>query len=141
MLYLSDHLMPVAWEVQLINQSEITIARCSLFTQFADHEHGYLLGDGLYDVNALYDQAAEKGLQLIAPRKRKAKGLGHHRHSPFRLKGLSILLSDEGCKLLKAHKQMEREFSQLIGFGGGLTCLPTWVRRLHRVRMWVWGSC
>jgi hypothetical protein len=33
--------------------------------------------------------------------------------------------------------QIEREFGSLTSFGGGLVCLPAWVRRLPRVRNWV----
>jgi hypothetical protein len=32
---------------------------------------------------------------------------------------------------------VERFFGTLATFGGGLSSLPTWVRRLHRVRVWV----
>ncbi|MCH8260899.1 MAG: hypothetical protein IIC46_11915, partial [Planctomycetes bacterium] len=42
---------------------------------------GYLLGDTLYDSNALYELASERGWQLVAPRKKPKTGLGHRRHS------------------------------------------------------------
>jgi hypothetical protein len=32
---------------------------------------------------------------------------------------------------------IERDFSGLACFGGGLTTLPPWVRRIWRVRAWV----
>ena len=32
---------------------------------------------------------------------------------------------------------IERQFSQLVCFGGGLATLPPWVRRIWRVRNWV----
>jgi hypothetical protein len=32
---------------------------------------------------------------------------------------------------------IERDFSQLVCFGAGLGALPTWVRRIWRVRHWV----
>ena len=30
----------------------------------------------------------------------------------------------------------ERDFGNLVSFGGGLACLPAWVRRFPRVRNW-----
>ncbi len=42
----------------------------------------YLIGDNLFDKNHLYDLAATRGVQLIAPPKRSARGLGHRPHSP-----------------------------------------------------------
>lgn len=39
---------------------------------------GYLLGDGLYDANSVYDAAGAAGYQLLAPREDPEAGLGHH---------------------------------------------------------------
>ena len=136
----SDHFMPAAWDVRPINHSELTVTRETLLDQLSLKETGYLLGDRLYDSNHVYEKANQKGLQLIAPRVRAGTQLGHRKHSPYRLKGLAIARSKQGWRYLVERKQVEREFAQLIGFGGGLTCLPMWVRRLHRVKMWVWGK-
>ena len=136
----SDQFMPVAWDVRPINQSEVRVTRESLLPQMATDEVGYLLGDTQYDVNPLYQQAGERNLQLVAKRMKQGKALGHRKQSEYRLKGLSILCSELGKQLMNHRVMIEREFAQLIGFGGGLTCLPIWVRRLHRVKMWVWGK-
>jgi len=37
---------------------------------------GYLVGDSQYDANALYDQAAGRGYQLVAPAQRKHRAFG-----------------------------------------------------------------
>ena len=39
--------------------------------------------------------------------------------------------------LYRFRRQIERDFGNLVSFGGGLTCLPAWVRRFTRVRNWV----
>lgn len=39
--------------------------------------------------------------------------------------------------LLRQRDRIERVFAALTGAGDGLKGLPTWVRRLNRVRNWV----
>ena len=134
----SDQYMPAAWEVRPINHSELTVTREILLDQLSTHETGYLLGDKLYDANHVYEKAGHLGLQLVAPHAFAGKGFGHCKQSKYRLKGLAIASSDAARDLLNQRTKIEREFAQLIGFGGGLTCLPMWVRRLQRVKLWVW---
>jgi hypothetical protein len=103
---------------------------------------GYVLGDGHYDDNPTHDVCLARGnVQLVTPpRYPKRRGLGHQRHSPARLRGLWLStnpLSAMGSGLLEHRKQIERYFSQLTCFGGGLTHLPPWVRTHRRVRRWV----
>lgn len=124
---------PLAWALAPMNVSEKTMAAELIPTLPGE---GYLLGDAEYDTNNLHDLAHESGHQLVAP-KREGKGLGHHRHSPYRLRCIELLKSRFGKTLLKYRKQIEREFGTLVSFGGGLTCLPAWVRGLQRVRNWV----
>jgi hypothetical protein len=97
----------------------------------------YLVGDAAYDATALYDLAAARGLQLVA-RPRKARlGLGHKRQSPHRLRGLEIAHTPQGRALLKARFGIDRMFGSWGNTAGGMGPLPNWVRRLHRVRLWV----
>jgi hypothetical protein len=42
-----------------------------------------------------------------------------------------------GTDLYERRTAIERDFSQLVCFGGGLAALPTWIRRIWRVRNWV----
>jgi hypothetical protein len=42
---------------------------------------GYVLGDGEFDSNDLYDAAHESGHQLVARKRKARKGLGHRRQS------------------------------------------------------------
>lgn len=125
---------PIAWGLAPMNVSEKTMAAALIPTLPGE---GYLLGDGEYDTNNLHDAAHQAGHQLVAPKRGKSAGLGHHRHSPYRLRSIALLRTPFGKALLKFRKQIEREFGTLVSFGGGLTCLPGWVRGLRRVRNWV----
>ena len=40
-------------------------------------------------------------------------------------------------QLLSDRDQVERQFGNLTNWGGGLACLPAWVRTHRRVRRWV----
>lgn len=129
--------MPLAWSVQPLNVSEVTQAK-QLIPQLKDE--GYLLGDANFDRNVLYDLAAEHGHQLLAPRQLPGTGLGNRRHSPQRLRSIHLLEqspSPFGRQLHHTRGAIEREFGGLVSFGGGLQCLPPWVRTLRRVRLFV----
>ncbi len=129
--------MPLAWSVQPLNVQEIKEAH-KLIPQL-DGE-GYLLADANYDSNALYDCAGECGHQLIAQRQRPGAGLGHHDHSPHRLRAIHLLEdapSPFGWHLYLRRREIERQFGGMVSFGGGLQSLPTWVRTLPRVRLFV----
>ena len=127
--------IPLAWQIAAMNVSEECMAT-KLIPQLRGQE-GYLLGDSIYDVNRLYDLALAHGHQLIAPKKRKGSGLGHQRHSPARLRGIELLATLFGQELYGMRTRIERNFGNLSNFGGGLSPLPAWVRRPHRVEAWV----
>ncbi len=63
-------------------------------------------------------------LRRMGPQRRFAIDLHQHLGKGYRV-------------LLDMRDQVERIFSALTGFGGGLTTLPSWVRRLDRVSRWV----
>lgn len=130
-------LTPLAWQVHPMNLDERRAA-AGLLGQLKDE--GYLLGDRNYDANWFYDAARKHGQQLLAARRYGSRrGLGHHRHSPARLRAIDLLEgpSEFGRNLYRRRREIETRFGNLCSFGGGLTCLPPWVRRLHRVRLFV----
>ena len=128
----------VHWVVHPMNHGESTVA-CELLGLL--NEPGYLIGDGQYDKNHLYDLASAKGIQLVAPQRlRNAKGLGHRRHSIYRLRSLSLMNKPFGQDLMASRVGIERMFGHLVCFGCGLGPLPYWVRTLARVRLWVRGK-
>ena len=103
---------------------------------------GYLLGDGNYDASWLYDVCKLHHHVLVSPRAKPGAGIGHHYVSQQRLRSIQLLeppggLNNFGPSLYCRRTDIEREFSQLTTFGGGLTTLPPWVRRIWRVRNWV----
>lgn len=128
----------IAWRVGPMNASETTMADGLI--ERLDSE-GYLVGDGMYDCNRLYDLCSQRGVQFFAPRRYPgSKGIGHHRHSPHRLRALGMLDSPTGLALLKHRAGIERMFAQLTNFACGLTPLPNWVRTQLRVELWVCGK-
>jgi hypothetical protein len=103
---------------------------------------GYLLADALYDASWLFDLCRYHHHQLLCPRAKPNTGLGHCYHAPDRLRAIQMLeppggINTFGPSIYRQRTGIERQFSQLVCFGGGLTCLPPWVRRIHRVRNWV----
>jgi hypothetical protein len=126
---------PIAYQVAAINVSEKQVAR-HLIPELRGR--GYLVGDAIYDVAALYDLAAVANHQLVVERRRTSGlGRGHRPQSPHRLKGIALLGSADGRRLLRERVAIERSFGHCTSFGGGLGPLPNWVRRLQRVRLWV----
>ena len=126
--------LPLAWAVAPMNYSERTMARRLIPTLPGS---GYLLGDSEYDCNDLYELAAAADHQLVARKRQKHRGLGHRRQSPHRLRGLELLKDTFGKTLYRFRRQIERDFGNLVSFGGGLASLPPWVRRFPRVRNWL----
>ena len=126
--------VPLAWGLAPMNTSEKVMAAKLIPTLPGE---GYLLADTEYDTNRLHDLAHEAGHQIVAPKRGRTKGLGHHRHSPYRLRSIALLQTDFGRALHRYRRQIEREFGTLVSFGGGLNCLPAWVRHFPRVRNWV----
>jgi hypothetical protein len=107
--------------------------------------YGYLLGDGHYDASWLYDACANHNHRLVVPRAKPGSGLGHHYQSPHRRSAIDMLeapagFNEFGSWLYRQRTEIERQFSQLVCFGGGLATLPPWVRRIWRVRRWVWAK-
>lgn len=126
--------VPDAWRIAPMNVSEKTMAE-RLLSRLAGH--GYLLADSQYDSNKLYDLAFERGFRLLAPRRKKGD-FGRHYLSPHRL--LAVVLLEQTDYYREFHRQrtgIERRFGNLTSFSGGLAPLPSWVRRLSRVQLWV----
>lgn len=115
-----------------LNVSEQRVAR-ELIAEGRDL--GILLADQGYESGSLYDHAREHGVILMTPLKENA-GKGHRPQSKARLFAQK-LWECGGEVLYKRRDAIERFFSQLSSFGGGLAPLPPWVRRLERVERWI----
>ena len=128
----------VHWMVKPMNHSESKVASELIA---AIEQEGYLVGDGEYDRNHLYDIAGRHSIQLVAPQRiRDAKGLGHRRHSRHRLRCMELQQREFGESLIAGRRSIERMFGNLVTFEGGLKPLPHWVRTLPRVELWVRGK-
>jgi hypothetical protein len=132
----SNRVLPETWDVTPMNVSEQVVAR-TLVQQSGGG--GYLLGDKYYDATAVYDDAWSCGYQLIAPHEPGA-GQGHRPQSQARLRGIELAQRPFGQELLAQRRGVEQTFGNLTSFAGGLGPLPAWVRRLSRVRTWVWAK-
>lgn len=124
------------WQVHGMNVNEKKVCR-SLIQGL--RQPGYLVGDGEYDSNYLYDLAGNKGIQLLSPRRRDTQ-LGHQYQSPYRLRSMDLQASEFGLTLLHQRAGIDRTFGRMGNFGGGMGPLPNWVRTLGRVRRWVRGK-
>ena len=128
------------WRVAPMNVDERVIARRLMSSLPGE---GYLLADGNYNSNRLFAAAADRGVQLVSPRRQRGQGpmgLGHHPQHPARLRSRDMLengVFDFGRSLHQIRRAVEGFLGTLSATGGGLTCLPAWVRRHRRVRQWV----
>jgi len=124
------------WLVTPMNHSEPEAAE-----QILDHvdDVAYVISDGNYDVNRLYDRADERDVQWIAmPRRQPARAPGHRRHSLRRLSIWSWVRSSEGNQTIRRLRSGIERVNAWQGCAAiGLNHLPHHVRREHRVRLWV----
>jgi hypothetical protein len=140
--------VPEQWRLGSMNFCEPIVAMGMIP---ALRSGGYLLGDSLYDTNPLHELCAGHELQFVAPRKKPGTQLGHQAHHPSRRRAIELLeirprmpgvakaeqSRGFGPSLYACRTGIERHFGQLGNFGGGLSPLPNWVRRPHRVVLWV----
>ncbi len=122
--------------VRPMNEGEAKVAR-----GFADSmSPGLVLADANYDTKHLYQVIGARQAQLLTPLKRIAVNPGPLRrmgpHRRFAI-WLHQHAAEEYRAILDRRDQIERIFASLTCFGGGLTPLPSWVRRLDRVTRWV----
>jgi hypothetical protein len=125
--------VPEVWRVRSMNVSEKSLAD-ELIRRVPGR--GWLLADSQYDSNELFDLAYEQGLQLLAPRRKKGQ-FGHHYLSPHRRFAVQVLEGDGWRAFHRERTGIERKFGNCTSFGGGLAPLPSWVRRLPRVTLWI----
>jgi hypothetical protein len=127
------------WRIAPMNKDERVMAERMLRTAPI---HGYLVADSNYDSNNLHKVCeTREALQLVTRRRYGPNhGTGHRKQTTGRLR--SMQMTENPCpafanQLLRDRDQIERRFAHLSNWGGGLTCLPPWVRTYRRVRRWV----
>jgi Transposase DDE domain len=126
--------MPEAWEVTAANEYEGAAAERLLGSILGT---GFVLADGSYEANRVYDAAAGSCYQLLAHPGPEVTGGGHGYQSEHRMLALHWFGTGLGWDLYRYRSSIERRFGNMGVFGGGLGPLPNWVRRLGRVTCWV----
>lgn len=124
--------------VHPLNVGEPNTARSDLVD--AIPERSLVLADTNYDSAALYTAVQGRQSQLLTPLKgcsqqpERRKRMGAARRAIVEL----WESQPDACQaILRVRGDVERLFSALSSFGGGLVALPPWVRRHDRVRRWV----
>ena len=130
-----------AWRVAPMNTDERVMAQ-RLLKAAPPEVIGYVAADANYDSNKLHQTCDERGnLQLVTPRRYGPEhGTGHRKQSAGRRRSIALTETpflDFGGQMLVDRSEVERQFGNLTNWGGGLTCLPAWVRTHRRVRQWV----
>lgn len=128
----------LAWRLASLNADERTMAP-RLLRDLAGV--CYVVADAGYNANHVFHAASARGARLVSPRKRSHEGggLGRRVHHADRLRSIELLEDGRDAfaeALLNARGAIERFFANLTNFGGGLTCLPAWVRTYPRVFAW-----
>ena len=103
---------------------------------------GYVVADANYDSNPLHNVCVKRGnLQLVTRRRYgPGYGMGHRKQSPGRMRSKELTENPNPAfadRLLRDRDGIERYFGNCSNWGGGLTCLPPWVRTHRRVHRWV----
>lgn len=129
------------YQVHTLNVAETKVAaRLLRWPRTPIPRGSLLLGDRLYDSNPLHAAAHRRGCQLVAPRQKPERGVTKWNQHPARLASIRITEGPEReweRVLSPQRTSIERFFGTLTCAGGGMPTLPPWVRRLHRVRVWV----
>jgi len=136
--------LPEAWCVTPLNIDERRMA-----ARLLQHLEGagYSVADGNYDSNELCVLAHLNGYQMLAPRDTPFRGLGHRRQRPARQRAIDLLehegfgLGTFGPALFAHRRSIETKFGNLTtGIGGLAMALPPFIRRIWRVRTWVYAK-
>lgn len=128
-----------AWRIAPMNKDERVMAERLVR---AAPIQGYLVADSNYDSNKLHQACATRDqLQLVTRRRYGPNhGTGHRKQTPGRLRSIELTenpVSAFAEQMLQDRAHIERQFAHLTNWGGGLTCLPPWVRTHRRVHRWV----
>jgi hypothetical protein len=128
-----------SWRLAPMNKDERVMAERLLKTAPIQ---GYVGADSNYDSNKLHALCDQRGdLQLLSRRRYgPSHGTGHRVQSAGRRRSIELTENPFprfADQLLRDRAEIERQFGNLTNWGGGLTCLPAWVRTHRRVRRWV----
>jgi hypothetical protein len=126
------------FRVRPLNRAEPTVARSCLVRRLAPGT--LVLADGNYDGKHLYTAVQRRGAFLLTPQKSNPRtDAAFAATSPARRRAMELWRDRPALarSLYALRGGIERVFSALSSYGGGLGPLPAWVRRLPRVTRWV----
>lgn len=127
-----------AFRVRPMNEAEPTVARQHLLRHLTPG--AVVLADGNYDGRKLYSAVGRRAAFLFTPQKKNRRtDAARRRTCPERRAAMDMWehLPQLAASVYALRSGIERIFSALTCFGGGLGPLPAWVRRLSRVTSWV----
>lgn len=128
-----------SWRIAPMNRDERVMAQRMVRTAPIQ---GYLVADSNYDSNKLHDVCAQRDqLQLVTRRRYGPQhGTGHRQQTKGRLRSMQLTENPAPAfanQMLHDRDAIERRFAHISNWGGGLVCLPPWVRTHRRVHRWV----
>lgn len=127
-----------AFRLTPLNEGEPTVAREHLVAHVPPG--AVVLADGNYDGRKLYTAVGERGAFLFTPQKKNHRTEAAFANTCPERRAAMEFWRDHPDLAWRAYARrggIERIFSALSGFGGGLGPLPAWVRRRERVDRWV----
>jgi len=127
-----------AFRLRPMNEGEPTVARRHLVRHVT--RGAVILADGNYDGRKLYAAVGRRGAWLFTPQKRNRRTDAAYRKTcPERRAAMEVWRDQPHLarSVYALRGGIERVFSALTSYAGGLAPLPAWVRRLHRVTAWV----
>lgn len=147
----SDRRIPL-WSLQPLNVGEQVVAQALIAAHPGFNSEAVSLADGNYDCQRMHEALAAKGGGLLA----KPRGLNLRHPEPWLQQQAHLHPKNKGGGPVRADAvrawraalptarylyrdrvHVEGILSNLCSHAGGLSPLPAWVRRLHRVRRWV----
>jgi len=134
----------ICWSVMPLHVAEQSVAM--RFVQNHARPGCLLLADSNYDSAPLYKATTRAGMTYFTCLKGQ-KQVKNKEHHPVTLRQMGSARR-QAVRLWREHRTLcwlvmsireviERTFSALTSYGGGLGPLPAWVRTLPRVRRWV----
>jgi hypothetical protein len=140
-----DRRIPL-WCVLPLNVHEVKAARALVEQAPRFSDRALVLVDQNYDSHDLHTLLVERNVRLLVKPKGDSSGERHavtlRQMGEARRELLAVQRSrPDLIRMVLRHRiHAEGTLGNLCSYGGGLTCLPPWVRRLHRVRRWVGGK-
>ena len=135
--FVTEHGLIAGFAIHSLNVGEPNTAR-SLVDAMAPGT--LVLADGNYDSGPLYQAIANRRSLLLTKLRSHARSARQMKTMCPARRAAVHLWEDYPAiceQTMKTRDEVERIFSALTCFGGGLAPLPSWVRRLDRVRRWV----